>query len=290
MFDAGFFGFTPREAELTDPQHRLFLECCWEALERAGYNPELFTGAIGVFGGMSKNTYFLQNLYPHRFSIPLVNTYQTEVGNEKDYLTTRVSYKCNLHGPSLSIHTACSTSLVAVVLACQSLLTYQCDLALAGGVSVRVPQQKGYLYQEGFITSPDGHTRTFDAAAQGTVFSNGVGVVALRRLEDAIADRDPIYAVIKGAALNNDGSLKVSFTAPSVDQQAEVNATRRPDRDCRPDQGVPVADRPPPILRYWLGENQRRPSGRCCRGHGVNQDHPRPVPQALAGKSTFSNA
>ena len=225
MLDAGFFGFTPREAELTDPQHRLFLECCWEVLERAGYNPEQFMGPIGVFGGMSKNTYFLHNLYPHRFDMPLVNTYQTEVGNEKDYLTTRVSYKCDLHGPSLSIHTACSTSLVAVVLACQSLLTYQCDLALAGGVSVRVPQHKGYLYQEGFITSPDGHTRTFDATAKGTVFSNGVGVVALRRLEDAVADRDQIYAIIKGAALNNDGSLKVSFTAPSVDQQAEVIST-----------------------------------------------------------------
>lgn len=222
MLDAGFFGFTPREAELTDPQHRLFLECCWEALERAGYNPDQFTGAIGVFGGMSKNTYFLHNLYPHRLDMPLVNTYQAEVGNEKDYLTTRVSYKFNLHGPSLSIHSACSTSLVSIVLACQSLLTYQCDLALAGGVSVRVPQHRGYLYQEGFITSPDGHTRTFDATAKGTVFSNGVGVVVLRRLEDAIADRDQIYAVIKGAALNNDGSLKVSFTAPSVDRQAEV--------------------------------------------------------------------
>jgi amino acid adenylation domain-containing protein len=221
-FDAGFFGMTPREAEITDPQHRLFLECCWEALERAGYAPEKFGGSIGVYGGMSRNTYFMHNLYSNRDRVALVNTYQAEMGNEKDYLTTRVSYKFNLSGPSVSVHTACSTSLVAVVQACQGLLNFQCDLALAGGVSVRVPQARGYLYQDGFITSPDGHTRSFDARAGGTVFSNGVGVVALKRLEDAVADRDPIYAVIKGSALNNDGSQKVSFTAPSVDRQAEV--------------------------------------------------------------------
>ena len=181
MFDAAFFKMSPREAEVTDPQQRLFLETAWEALERAGYDPEVFPGAIGVFAGMSNNTYYLANLLgrsdvlQHAGEFPML-------GNEKDYLATRVSYKLNLRGPSLNIVTACSTSLVAVCQAVQSLLTHQCDMALAGGVSVSVPQRRGYTYQEGFITSPDGHCRAFDAKAQGTVFSNGLGIVVLKRL------------------------------------------------------------------------------------------------------------
>ena len=223
MFDAGFFKISPREAEVTDPQQRVFLETAWEALERAGYDPERFPGAIGVFAGMSNNTYYLANLHG-RPDVLVRSGEFPMLGNEKDYLATRVSYKLNLRGPSLNIVTACSTSLVAVCQAVQSLLTHQCDMALAGGVSIGVPQRRGYLFQEGFITSPDGHCRAFDAKAQGTVFSNGLGIVVLKRLEDARDDRDTIYAVIKGSAVNNDGSTRVSFTAPSVDGQAEAIA------------------------------------------------------------------
>ncbi len=223
MFDAAFFKISPREAEVTDPQQRVFLETAWEALERAGYDPEAFAGAIGVFAGMSNNTYYLANLHGRPDVLQRAGEFPM-LGNEKDYLATRVSYKLNLRGPSLNIVTACSTSLVAVCQAVQSVLTHQCDMALAGGVSIGVPQRRGYLYQEGFITSPDGHCRAFDAKAEGTVFSNGVGAVVLKRLEDARAANDTIYAVIKGAAVNNDGSARVSFTAPSVDGQAEAIA------------------------------------------------------------------
>ena len=223
LFDAAFFNVSPREAEVTDPQQRVFLETAWEALERAGYDPEVFPGAIGVFAGMSNNTYYIANLLSRPDVRQLAGEYPM-LGNEKDYLATRVSYKLNLRGPSLNIATACSTSLVAVCQAVQSLLTHQCDMALAGGVSISVPQRRGYTYQEGFITSPDGHCRAFDAKAQGTVFSNGLGIVVLKRLQDARADGDLIYAVIKGAAVNNDGSARVSFTAPSVDGQAEAIA------------------------------------------------------------------
>jgi phthiocerol/phenolphthiocerol synthesis type-I polyketide synthase E len=220
-FDAPFFHFTPREAELLDPQHRLFLECAWEALEDAGCDPGRFAGAIGVFGGTSLNTYLLHNLLP---AGDTPANPQVAIASDKDFLTTRVSYKLNLTGPSLDVQTACSTSLVAVVLACQSLLNYQCDLALAGGVSAREPQRAGYLHQEQGILSPDGHCRPFDAKAAGTVPGNGVGMVALKRLEDALAAGDPIRAVIRGAALNNDGAGKVGYTAPGVSGQAEVVA------------------------------------------------------------------
>jgi acyl transferase domain-containing protein/acyl carrier protein len=224
LFDAAFFGFTPREAEIMDPQHRIFLECAWECLEHAGYNPEAYQGLIGVYAGVSVNTYWMYNLHSNRDLLATVGEFQTLIENDKDYLTTRVSYKMNLKGPSVAIQTACSTSLVAVHLACQSLLSYQCDIALAGGASVGVPQKAGYLYQEGGILSPDGHCRAFDASAQGIVGGNGVGVVALKRLQDAIADGDCIYSVITGSAINNDGSLKVGYTAPSVDGQTEVIA------------------------------------------------------------------
>lgn len=223
MFDAAFFGFTPREAELTDPQHRLFLECAHEALEDAACDPSTYEGAIGVYAGMSMSGYMF-HIYSNPSQIVAMSGQLIEMGNDKDYLPTRVSYKLDLHGPSISVNSACSTSLVSVCLACQSLLNFQSDMALAGGVSITVPQNVGYLYQEGGINSPDGHCRPFDAHARGTVGGNGVGVVVLKRLTDAVKDGNRIYAVIKGAAINNDGALKVGYTAPSIEGQAKVIA------------------------------------------------------------------
>ena len=223
-FDAAFFGIHPNEAEVMDPQQRLFLEGCWEALERAGYVPGQIAGSVAVYAGATFNTYYLHALHHRRDLIELMGREQVMLGNEKDYIATRVAYKLNLKGPAISVNTACSSSLVAVCQACQALLTYQCDMALAGGVSVRVPQNSGYYYQEGNIGSPDGHTRTFDEKAQGTVFSNGMGIVVLKRLEEALEAGDQIYAVIKSAALNNDGSQRVSFGAPGVEGQSEVIA------------------------------------------------------------------
>ena len=226
LCDASFFGFNPKEAQITDPQHRFFLECAWSALENAGYNSETYEGSIGVYGGASggTNTYLLNNLYSNRNLRKTVSDYQLFIANDKDFLTTRVSYKLNLKGPSVAVQTACSTSLVAIFQACQSLRNYQCDMALAGGVSITVPQQTGYLYQEGMILSPDGHCRAFDAKAKGTIIGSGVGIVVLKRLEEACADGDYIHAVIKGSAINNDGALKVGYTAPSIDGQAQVIA------------------------------------------------------------------
>ncbi|HEX6291075.1 MAG TPA: type I polyketide synthase, partial [Herpetosiphonaceae bacterium] len=221
-FDAAFFGLSHREAEITDPQQRLFLEYAWSALEHAGYNPERYDGAIGVFGGATINTYLLYNLAAHSSLIDSLDPVQIDIGNAGDYLTTRVSYKLNLKGPSHTIQSACSTSLVAVHVACQSLLNDECDIALAGGVSINMQQRNGYRYVEGGIASPDGHCCPFDANAQGTIFGSGVGVVVLKRLEDALADGDTIHAVIRGSAINNDGALKVGYTAPSVDGQAQV--------------------------------------------------------------------
>ena len=222
LFDAAFFGFNPREAELTDPQHRLFLECAWQALETAGYDSQRCKSRIGVYGGASLNNYHAFDL--NRDRLGSAQCYQTLIGNDKDFLTTRVSYKLNLTGPSITVQTACSTSLVATTLACQSLLNYQCDIALAGGVSIHVPQKSGYLSEQGGTLSPDGHCYAFDARAKGTTIGNGVGIVVLKRLAEAIADGDCIHAVIKGCAINNDGALKVGYTAPSLDGQAEVIA------------------------------------------------------------------
>jgi acyl transferase domain-containing protein len=219
MFDAPFFGINPREAESMDPQHRIFLECSWHALEDAGWVPEEFAGAIGVYAGCSRSTYqdYL-NLFP-QFAKKL-GRLQIMLGNEKDYLPTHASYRLNLKGPSVCVQSSCSTSLVAVNEACQGLIRRQCDLAIAGGICIRVPQKAGYPYQAGGIFSPDGHSRVFDADAEGMVFGNGVGLVVLRRLADALADGDHIYAVIKGVAITNDGAAKGSFTAPSVEGQA----------------------------------------------------------------------
>jgi acyl transferase domain-containing protein len=223
LFDASFFGYTPREAEIMDPQHRLFLECAWQALENAGYDSERCRGEIGVFAGVSLSSY-LMNIYANRKLLGLVTRFQIMIGNDKDHLPLRVSYKLNLKGPSLNVQTSCSTSLTTVHLACQSLLNGECDIALAGGASVKVPQRTGYLYQEGGINSSDGRCRPFDAAAQGTMSGSGVGVVVLKRLSDALADHDQILAVVKGSAVNNDGSLKVGYTAPSIDGQSQVIA------------------------------------------------------------------
>jgi amino acid adenylation domain-containing protein len=223
-FDAAFFGINPKEAEIIDPQQRVFLECAWEALEDAGYDPDREERPIGVFAGLSMNTYLMANLASNAALREQVNSFQTTFANDKDYLSTRVSYKLNLRGPSMTVQTACSTSLVTVCIACQQLASYQCDVALAGGVSIMFPQKKGHLYQEGGISSADGHCRAFDARANGTVWGEGVGIVVLKRLADAIADGDHIYAVIKGFAINNDGGVKAGFTAPSEEGQAEVIA------------------------------------------------------------------
>ncbi|HVR98125.1 MAG TPA: amino acid adenylation domain-containing protein [Thermoanaerobaculia bacterium] len=222
-FDAAFFDVGPREAEITDPQHRLFLECVWEALEDAGCDPARYPGEIGVFAGVGTSGYWL-NLHSNPDVVAAVGAYQARLVNDKDYLATRVSYKLDLKGPSLNVQTACSTSMVAVHLACRSLVQGECDTALAGAVSVVAQQISGYRYQEGGIHSPDGHCRAFDAGAQGTVGGNGLGVVVLKRLADALADGDHVYAVIRGTAINNDGSVKVGYTAPSVSGQARAIA------------------------------------------------------------------
>lgn len=224
LFDASFFGFTPREAEILDPQQRLFLECAWEVLESAGYNPATFAGRIGVYAGASMSSYLLFHLYTNRELVESMGGFQLMIGNDKDFLPTRVSYKLNLTGPSVNVNTTCSSSLVAVHFASQSLLNGECDMVLAGGVSITATRKAGYIHQEGGIASPDGHCRAFDRKAQGTVDGNGVGVVALKRLADALADGDTIHAVIKSSAINNDGALKIGYTAPSVRGQAGVIA------------------------------------------------------------------
>jgi len=221
LFDADFFNIGPKEAKIIDPQQRLFLECAWEALESAGYINKIEENIIGVYGGGCLNHYLLNNLYPNRHSQE-IDGFSLIIGSEKDYLPTRISYKLNLKGPSVNVQTACSTSLVAVHLACQSLLEGECDIALAGGVAIHLPQKTGYPYIEGMVLSPDGHCRSFDAEAQGTVFGDGLGIVVLKRLEEAIADRDCIHAIVKGSAINNDGSVKIGFTAPSVEGQSKV--------------------------------------------------------------------
>jgi acyl transferase domain-containing protein/acyl carrier protein/NADP-dependent 3-hydroxy acid dehydrogenase YdfG len=222
MFDASFFGYTPREASLIDPQHRLFLEHAWEALEEAGYAAGERKNRIGVYAGESINSYLISNLYPNRELMESAGGFQVIINNDRDYLATHIAYKLNLTGPALSVQTACSTSLVAVHVACQGLLNRECDMALAGGVSVGVPHGQGAFHQEGGIISPDGHCRAFDARAQGTVKGNGIGIVVLKRLGDALRDGDTIHAIIKGTAINNDGSLKVGFAAPSIEGQASV--------------------------------------------------------------------
>ncbi|MBP7340201.1 SDR family NAD(P)-dependent oxidoreductase [Niveispirillum sp.] len=225
-FDAAFFGYGAREAELMDPQQRLFLQCAWETLEDAGYNPFLCPDRIGVFAGASMNTYFTNNVHPNRdkldprdridvFTLDSMGGFQAMVGNDKDYIATRTSYKLDLRGPSLNVQTACSTGLVVIHAAVQSLLSGDCAMALAGAAAVQSPQAAGHLWQDGMLVSPDGHCRAFDEQAGGTIFGSGVGAVLLKPLKAALADGDHVYAVIKGTAVNNDGGVKVGFMAPS---------------------------------------------------------------------------
>ncbi|MDZ8258878.1 beta-ketoacyl synthase N-terminal-like domain-containing protein [Nostoc sp. ChiQUE01b] len=222
LFDANFFAYSAKEAELIDPQQRLFLELAWEATEKAGYDPQTYNGLISIYGGVGTNRYLLNNIIPHPQLLETVDPLQLLISNEKDFLPTRVAYKLDLTGTAVNVQTACSTSLVAVHLASQSLLNCECDMALAGGVTLSIPQKIGYLHQEGMILSPDGHCRAFDARAQGTVGGSGAGIVVLKRLQDAISDRDYIHAIIKGSASNNDGAIKVGYTAPSISGQAAV--------------------------------------------------------------------
>ncbi|ASS73994.1 hypothetical protein CIG75_02685 [Tumebacillus algifaecis] len=220
MFQPDFFQITEKEATLMDPQHRLFLECAWEAIENAGYNVDTIDQPVSVYGGAGSNMYIPPNISVESFS--RADLFQASLASQPKFMTTRVSYKLNLKGESMYLDTACSTSLVAVHMACQSLLQGQSDYALAGGVSIQMPQKKGYIYEPGFISSPDGRCRAFDKDANGTAVGSGVGVVFLKRLSDAVRDGDPIYAVLKGSAINNDGNLKIGYTAPSQQGQTEV--------------------------------------------------------------------
>lgn len=221
-FDAAFFGYAPADAAMLDPQHRVFLECAWHALEDAGHGGGRDAGVVGVFAGTSMSSYLLFNLLRRPAVTGAEDTFPAMVANDKDFLATRLSYHLGLEGPSVDVQTGCSTSLVAVHLACQNLLTFECDTAISGGVSIHMPQRAGYVHTPGGIASADGHCRAYDADGTGTVFGSGVGAVVLRRLADAQRDGDPIYAVIKGTAINNDGNRKVGFTAPSVDGQVQV--------------------------------------------------------------------
>lgn len=238
-FDANFFGFSPREAEVMDPQHRLFLESAWTALEHAGYDASGYNGRIGIFAGVGANSYLLHNLLSNGGPGAMSDVFQLSISNDKDFVPTRAAYLLNLTGPSIAVNTGCSSGLVAVSLAVQSLLSYQCDMMLAGGVSLSFPHKTGYLYQPGMVASPDGRCRAFDAQAQGAVGGEGVGIVVLKRLEDALADGDTIHAVIRGCAINNDGANKVGFTAPGVDGQASVIA-----------EALAMADVPPATIAY----------------------------------------
>ena len=222
MFDPEFFGFSAVEAQITDPQHRIFLECCWEALENAGYRPDAVPGKTGVFAGCRFPYYLVRNLLPQPKLPAVAGPEQVELANERDSLTNLVSYKLGFTGPSLVVTGYCAASLVAVHLGCQSLLTFDCDTVLAGAAALELPQPAGYLFREGGMAAPNGSVRSLDAAAQGTVVGNGAGVVVLRRLSDALADGDHVQAVLLGSAANNGGRARPGFTAPGVEGQAEV--------------------------------------------------------------------
>ncbi|MEA2700908.1 MAG: hypothetical protein QOI66_5179, partial [Myxococcales bacterium] len=225
LFDAGFFGMSPRDAAVMDPQHRFFLEVAWSAMEDAGYARDPHEHSVGVFAACGMNTYMMYHLVTNAEIMRTVGEWLVRHnGNDMNFLATRVSYQMNLTGPSLNVQTACSSSLVALHLACQSLLNGECDVALAGASAFSLPQNKGYLFKEGEILSPDGHCRPFDAASAGTLFGSGTGCIVLKRLSDAIADGDNVLAVVRGSAINNDGAQKVGYLAPSVDGQARAIA------------------------------------------------------------------
>ncbi len=273
-FDAAFFDMSPRVAEITDPQQRLFLECVWEAFERAGHDPARSRKTVGVWAGESLNAYLLRNIADPRF-LGSLGELQTAVGNRTDHLATSVAYKLDLRGPAVTVQTTCSTALVAVHLASQALLNHQCAMAVAGGVRVQVPQATGYAWQAGGIFSRDGHCRPFDAAASGTVNGSGAGAVVLKRLEDALADGDTVHAVLRGSAINNDGAGKIGYTAPSVDGQARVIALAQAVAGVDPDSigfveahgtGTPLGDpiEVAALTRVFRQKTERR--GFCALG------------------------
>jgi amino acid adenylation domain-containing protein len=231
LFDAAFFGISPLEAKVMDPQQRVFLELVQQALENAAVDPERYPGRIGVFAGLGDNHYYTTNLLTHPDLLAMAGKLAVEYGNQKDYIALRAAYLLDLRGPAVSVNTACSTTLLTVDQACRSLLDYECDVALSGGVDITVPQKSGFLYQEGGTFCRDGHCRPFDAEATGTMFSDGAGVVVLKRLSDALKDGDRIYALVRGSGKNNNGARPASFLAPSVDGQAEVIAIAQADAD-----------------------------------------------------------
>ena len=229
LFDAAFFGIGPLEAKVIDPQQRVFLELAQHALENAGYDPERYRGRIGVFAGSGDNHYYTTNLLTHPDLLALAGKLAVEYGNEKDYIALRTAYLLDLRGPAISLNTACSTTLLAVDQACRSLRDHECDMALAGGIDITIPQKSGFLYQEGGVFAKDGHCRPFDADATGTMFCDGAGIVVLKRLSDALSDGDTIYCLIRGSGKNNNGSRPASFLAPSMEGQAEVIAIAQAD-------------------------------------------------------------
>lgn len=250
-FDAAFFGIGPQEAKVMDPQQRVFLELAWSAMENAGYDSKSFDGMIGVYAGVGDNHYYPMNVLSHPDLANMVGKVIVGYGNEKDYIATRVSYALNLTGPSVSANTGCSTALLAVDMAFRALVDYECDMALAGGVDIFVPQKSGFLYQPDGIFSKDGHCRPFDSQATGTMFCDGAGIVVLKRLTDALSDGDRIYAIIRGTAKNNDGANKASFLAPSVEGQARVIAMAQAQANVLPEDisyieahgtGTPLGD------------------------------------------------
>ena len=276
MFDGTFFGFSPRDASVMDPQQRHFIECSWSALEHAGHVPQTFDGSIGVYAGCGASMYMINNLLTNPQLVQQVGFFLLRhTGNDKDFLATRVSYLMNLTGPSVNVQTACSTSLVAIHQAVQSLLNGECDMAIAGGSTIRQPHTAGYVYKEGEIVSPDGHCRSFDESSQGTVFGSGVGVVVLRRAVDAVADGDTIHAIIKGSAINNDGSMKVGYLAPSVDGQAKAVAEALAISGVDPETityveahgtGTPVGDPIEIVALTQAFRTKTRKSGYCALG------------------------
>jgi len=277
-FDASFFGFNPREADVLDPQQRVFLECAWEALEHAGYSPKgggLGQRAIGVYAGVGRTGYLLQ-LYANPVIRDQIGEYELGLSNDKDHFTTRVAYKLDLHGPGITVQTACSSGLVSVVLACQALEGNQCDVALAGAIAIHLPQVGGYAYREGGILSPDGHCRAFDADAAGTVPGSGGGVVVLKRLSDAEADGDTIYAVIRGAAINNDGADKIGFTPRALRGRRPSSAGRwswPASRRMRSRTSRRTVPEPRSATQSRLLASSARSDRRLCSRHLVRSGH-----------------
>jgi acyl transferase domain-containing protein len=289
-FDAPFFGLSARDAELLDPQHRLLLECAWEALEAAGYDAGRLPGApVGVYAGCGANSYFLSSLLADpAVAAAALDGIATGFGIEKDHLAPLLAYKLGLEGPSVTVQTACSTGLTATHLACQALVAGECDLALAGAAMAAFPQVGGYVAQGDGFYSPDGHCRPFDARAAGTVPGSGVGVVVLKRLADALADLDPILAVILGSAVNNDGPGRAGYTAPRGRRRArDPGLCRRPwqrhtagrsRRGGGPDPRLPRRHRAPRLLRPGLDQGQRRPHRRRGGDGRPHQGDPGPRP------------